>query len=137
MNSQSPSYLFDEIPPERELNYSLRHHCDYEIHAARTNRFSNSYFHNTLFEWNLPGEEIKNSISLSQSKIKLLKIIRPERNSVYNISNNEGVRILTKLRLKFSVLNAHKFRHNFDSLTLFCTCGNDIEDNEHFLLPLV
>ena len=44
------------------------------------------------------------------------------------------MRLLTKLRLKFSVLNEHKFRHNFDSLTPFCACGNDMEDNEHFLL---
>ena len=134
VKSQSPSYLFDEIPPERQLNYSLRHHRDYEVHVARTNRFSKSYFHNTLFEWNLLGEELKNSISLSQFKNKLLKIIRPEGNSVYNISDIEGVRLLTKLRLKFSMLNEHKFRHNFDSLTPFCACGNDLEDSEHFLL---
>ena len=134
VKSQSPSYLFDEIPPERQLNYSLRHHRDYEVHVARTNRFSNSYFHNTLFEWNLLGEELKNSISLSQFKNKLLKIIRPEGNSVYNISDIEGVRLLTKLRLTFSMLNEHKFRHNFDSLTPFCACGNDLEDSEHFLL---
>ena len=44
------------------------------------------------------------------------------------------MKLLTKLRLKFSVLNEHKFRHNFDSLTPFCACGNDMEDNEHFLL---
>ena len=76
----------------------------------------------------------KNSISLSQFKNKLLKIVRPEESSIYSISDIEGVRLLTKLCLKFSMLNEHKFRHNFDSLTPFCTCGNDIEDNEHFLL---
>ena len=134
VKSQSPSYLFDEIPPERQLNYGLRHPRDYEVQVARTNRFSNTYFHNTLFEWNLLGDEIKNSLSLSQFKSKLLKIIRPEGISVYNISDIEGVRLLTKLRLRFSVLNEHKFRHNFDSLTPFCACGNDKEDNEHFLL---
>ena len=44
------------------------------------------------------------------------------------------MRLLTKLRLRFSVLNEHKFRHNFDSLSPFRDCGNDMEDNEHFLL---
>ena len=53
VKSQSPSYLFDEITPERQLNYGLRHPRDYEVHFARTNRFSNTYLHNTLFEWNL------------------------------------------------------------------------------------
>ena len=134
VKSQSSSYLFDEIPPERQLNYGLRHPRDYEGHVARTNRFSNTYFHYTLFEWNLLREEIKNSISLSQFKNKLLKIIRPEGNSVYNISDIEVLRLLTKLLLMFSVQNEHKFRHNFDSLTSFGACGNDMEDNEHFLL---
>ena len=46
----------------------------------------------------------------------------------------KGVRLLTKLRLKFSVLNEHKFRHNIDSPTPFCACGNGMEDNDHFLL---
>ena len=40
----------------------------------------------------------------------------------------------TALRLRFSSLNEHKFRHNFDSLTPFCVCGMDNEDNVHFLL---
>ena len=32
------------------------------------------------------------------------------------------------------MLNEHKFRHNFDSLTPLCACGIENEDNEHFLL---
>ena len=120
--------------PRRQLNYGLRHPRDYGVHVAGTNRFSYAYCHNNLFEWNLLGDEIKNSKSLSQFKSKLLKIIIPEGNSVYNISDIEGVRLLTKLGLKFSVLNEHKFRHNFDSLTPFCACGYDMADNEHLLL---
>ena len=38
------------------------------------------------------------------------------------------------MRLKFSTLNEHRFRHNFDSLTPFCACGIHKEDNEHFFL---
>ena len=41
---------------------------------------------------------------------------------------------LTKLRLRFSLLNEHKFRHNFNILTPLCACGMENEDNEHFLL---
>ena len=50
VKSQSPNYLFDEILPKRQLNHGLRHPCDYEVHVARTNRFSNTDFHNTLLE---------------------------------------------------------------------------------------
>ena len=58
-----------------------------------------------MFEWNLLDEEIKNSTTLFQCKNKLLKMTKPEGNPVYNFSDMEGVRLLTKLRLKFSVLN--------------------------------
>ena len=115
-------------------NINLTTDFDTLVQVARTNRFPNTYFHNTLFEWNLLGDEIKNLTSLSQFKSKLLTIIRPEGNSVHNISDIEGVRLLTKLCLTFTVLNEHKFRHNFDSLTPLCACGNDMEDNKHFLL---
>ena len=132
--SRSPGYLFDEIPPERQIVYNLRNARNYEVHSARTNRFSNTYFYNTLFEWNLLDEDIKNSASLSIFKNKLLKTIRPPKKSIYNICDIEGVGYLTKLRLRFSLLNEHKFRHNFDSLTPLCACGMDKEDNEHFFL---
>ena len=64
--SRSSGYLFDEIPLERQIGYSLRKVMEYEVHTARTNRFVNTYFYNTLYEWNLLGEEVKKvSISLS------------------------------------------------------------------------
>ena len=78
--SQSPGYLYNEIPPERQIGYNLRNAHDYEIHAARTNRYANTYFYNTLYEWNLLGEEMKISASLPQFKSKLLNIIRPKKN---------------------------------------------------------
>ena len=53
--------LFDESPVESQIGYNLIVYAlDYEIHTARTNRMSNTYFYNTLYEWNLLGEEIKN-----------------------------------------------------------------------------
>ena len=39
-----------------------------------------------------------------------------------------------KLRLQFSALNEHRFRHDFDCLSPVCNCGLANEDNEHFLL---
>ena len=46
----------------------------------------------------------------------------------------QSIRRLTKLRLEFSELNAHRFRHNFDCFSPFYSCGMANEDNEHFLL---
>ena len=54
--------------------------------------------------------------------------------SLSYLTQKFGVRCLTKLRVKFSPLNEHKFRHNFESLSPICACNSGIEDNEHFLL---
>ena len=42
---------------------------------------------------------------------------------------------LTRLRLKFSHLNEHKFRHGFnDTINPMCACRTEVETTEHFLL---
>ena len=43
--------------------------------------------------------------------------------------------ILTQLRVGLSMLNLHKFRHNFrDTLNPMCPSNDGVEDTEHFLL---
>ena len=45
------------------------------------------------------------------------------------------LKLLSRLRLKFSHLNEHKFRHNFkDSLSCMCGCGSETETTDHFFL---
>ena len=42
---------------------------------------------------------------------------------------------LTRLLLKFSHLNEHRFRHNFkDTVIAMCDCGTETEITEHFFL---
>ena len=64
-----------------------------------------------------------------------MAIIRPSRNRpIFNFDDIIGIKRLTKLRVKFSDLDEHKFRHNFDCLSPICHCGKANEDDEHFLL---
>ena len=51
-STQSPLYLYNLIPPERDLNYNLRIPYDYDQHIERTARFSHTYFQNCVSEWN-------------------------------------------------------------------------------------
>ena len=68
-------------------------------------------------------------------KKELLKFIRPEPNSTYNINDTKGLKLLTRLQLGLSHLGDHKFRHNFqDCVSPMCYCGQDIETTTHFLL---
>ena len=134
IRSLSPNYLFALIPDKRQLTYNLRKIRAYSQNSRRIVRYSNSYFPNTLFELNLLGDDIRNSACIAETKHKLLAIIRPTGMSFYNIHDIEGARCLTKLRLNFSALNEHRFRHNFDCLDPICNCGARSEDNEHFFL---
>ena len=45
------------------------------------------------------------------------------------------MKLLTHLRLDFSHLNEHKFRHNFnDTINPMCSCGKEPEATVHYLL---
>ena len=132
--SNHPEYLFAEIPDAREISYSLRSANEYEPKVPKTVRFSHTYFHNILVEWNALDKDIRKSNTLGEFQGKLLAKIRPSKKSVFEVHDIRGLRCLTKLRVKFSPLNEHKFRHNFDSISPVCACNSGIEDNEHFLL---
>ena len=68
-------------------------------------------------------------------KTKLVSLIRPVSSNVYNIFDPVGLKLLTRLRLGFSHLNEHRFRHNFqDCINPVCSCSLDIEDTTHYLL---
>ena len=67
---------------------------------------------------------LKDSVNLKQ---KLL----------FAIHDQAGVKLLSRLRLKFSHLNEHKFYkcHNFkDVLSPMCDCGSKTERTDFFLL---
>ena len=114
--------------------YNLRKPRVYDENIVRTVRFPNTFFQNALCEWNLLDDEIKNSRSISEFKRKLLQITKPVKKSMYKISDIDGIKYLIKIHLKFSALHENKFRHKFDCLSPCCTCGEVVEDNEHFLL---
>ena len=86
-------------------------------------------------EWHELSSEIQNLGSISQFKKALLNFIRPNLNPVYYILDPIGLKFLTRLRLEFSHLREHKYRHNFcDTNVPFCSCGMlEAETTEHFL----
>ena len=55
--------------------------------------------------------------------------------SLSAIHDPAGVKLLSRLRLKSSHLNEHKFRHNFiDALSPMYDCGSETETTDHFFL---
>ena len=67
--------------------------------------------------------------------IYLLSFIRPEANNIFNVYNAKGIKLLTRLRVGFSLLKENKFQYNFeDSINPLCSCGNFAEPTTYFFL---
>ena len=72
--------------------------------------------------------------SYTAFKNALLSFIRPKHLDTFGIHNLIGMQMLTRLRLGFSHLNEHKFRHNFrDFLNPLCECKLEPETFDFFL----
>ena len=133
MNGKAPNYLTNLIPKCNQLvrtrtNHMPTFHC-------RTDCFKNIFFPSTLNNWFNLDITIRNSESIAVFKSRLLSFIRPTTNNVYNIFDPIGLKLLTRLRLGFSHLNEHIFRHNFQyCMNPLCSCSLDIEDTSHYLL---
>ena len=61
--------------------------------------------------------------------------MRPFSNSVFDIRNPKGIKLITRLRLGLSHLREHKFKHSFqDTINPSCNCCQDIESATYFFL---
>ena len=134
--NKPPSCLYNLIP-DRMKFYSTRSSQINNISNIKTrkNLFRNSFFPSIINESNKLDRDIRNSDSLNIFKLPLLKFVRPVANSVFEINNPHGLKLLTRLRLGLSYLCYHKFRYNFqDSVNCICVCGLEIKTTTHFLL---
>ena len=111
-------YFFSLPNPELQITSSkkflsngllsdLRSTHNYGQNLSRTKRYSDSYFNNTLYEWNQLHRTVEESPSIAVFKSNLLQVIRPVRNPVSNI-------LTYQVRVNFSSINEHRFRHNFE-----------------------
>ena len=74
-------------------------------------------------------------MSVSVFKKSLLGFIRPQKRSIFNINDPNGLRLLTRLRVNLSHLRDHKFKHNFlDTINPLCSCSLEVESTNHYLL---
>ena len=100
---------------------------------SKTKSFSKTFFPYCTDEWNKLNPEIRNAKSIYKFKKSI--ITEKLENSLYNVHDPIGVKLLSRLRLQFTHLNEHKFRHGFnDTVNPMCPCGTDVETTEHFLL---
>ena len=102
------------------MPYNLRHCNTYLIMSARTERCSHTYFAYCVREWDQLDSNIRTQPTVSSFERKLIEIIRPEKQSTFKASDSNGVKRLTRLRVKYSDLHEHKFKTTF--MLLRCVC---------------
>ena len=139
INGFAPTYLSNILPPRRgeeDAGVRRRIRPPFVAPFCRTERYRASFFPFCINEWNNLDENIRNLPSISSFKAALLKFLRPNANSVFRVTDNKGVVLLNRLRVGFSHVWKHKFRHNFaDTVDPFCNCrNNSIETTQHFLM---
>ena len=78
---------------------------------------------------------MKQSENIQKIKYTLMAAIKSNEWLLFFIHDPQGVKLLCWLRLNFSHLNKHKFRHNFkECVSPMCDCGLEIESTQHFFL---
>ena len=115
------------------LQRSQRNQGFFQPLLCRTEVFKNSFLPYTINEWNKLDPEIRRIDSYVGFRKKLLSFIIPMENKTFSIYDPLGNKLLNRLRVDFSHLNEHKFRHNFaDTLNPLCSCSLETESTAHF-----
>ena len=88
-----------------------------------------------MIGWFKLDSTIRDSESIAIFKKRLLSFIRLIPSNVQNIFHPIGLKFLARLRLRFSHLNEHRFRHNFqECINPLCSCSLETENTSHYLL---
>ena len=93
------------------------------------------FFSSVINDWKKLDPKICNSTSYLSFKNALINFTRPSENKIFNIHDEVGIKLLTRLRLGFRHLRQHKFRHNIaDTLNPLCRCSIEPNATMHFFL---
>ena len=135
MNGLTPQYLVDPVPVPRRHLFGRHTTNDLYEFKYRNQRFLNSFYPDSVICWNKLSPETRKIDTIKQFKENVLKEIKPESKSIFNLHDTDGVKFLYQLRVGLSPLREHKNRHNFlDTPCSLCSCGTGTETTEHFLL---
>ena len=112
-----PSYLQNYLTPYHNFRTYLTRSLtekSTKTFSGRTKAFELSLFPHCIKEWENISKELRSIDSINTFKLSILNIARHRENSVFADHDINGLNLLTHLRLNFSHLNEHKFRHNFN-----------------------
>ena len=135
MNDLTPQYLVDPVPMPRRHLFGRHPTNDLYEFSCRNQRFQNSFYPDSVICWNELSPETRKIDTLEKFKANILKDIKPESKSIFNVYDPDGVKSIYQLRVGLSPLREHKNRHKFlDTPSGLCSCGRGAESTEHFIL---
>ncbi len=129
-----PDYLNDLFPlTVAEGNpYNLRNNNNFTTLARRTEIYSKSVIPSSIKIWNELNSDIRESTSLSTFKTKIKDKFKPPVVPSYYLAGDRRESIYhARLRNKCSNLNDDLCNNHLRE-NPSCTCGNGIEDAEHY-----
>ena len=133
VNGLTPSYLRDKLPPLKNP-FAAETSYTYREFRIRTERFRNTFFPDTIKQWNTVITDFSVMPTLEEFRSHLHTLYRPNPRETYGIHDPTGLKYLFQLRVGLSPLRYHKKRHNFlDTPSDTCLCNTGIEKVEHFL----
>ena len=116
------------------MRSSCQHFDSFNTVFCKSEYFKNSFIPNVINEWNKLDPDICSSTFYNLFRKTLLKFVRPAQRKTFNINDSVAVKLL-RLRLGFSHLREHKFRHGFrDILNPLCPCSIKTETTAHHFL---
>ena len=116
-------------------HYNTRKYSKIRQIFCRTKNVSNSFLPQTIREWNKIDTSICQAPSYSVFRKVLLDVIRPTANSTFGTNGVSDLKLLTRLRVGFSHLKEHKFKHNFqDTSNPLYPCSLEAVDTYHVFM---
>ena len=132
ISSKRSSNLYDMLPP---LQRSQRNQAFFQPLLCRMEMFKDSLLQYTINERNKLDPEIRRIGSYVGFRKKLLSFIKPMEKKPFSTDDPLRIKLPNRLRVDFSHLNEHTFRHNFaNTLNPLCSCSLETESTAHFFL---
>lgn len=132
IKKKGPVYVTNLLPNTiaNVTTYNLRNQSNLRTPQSRLKSFKDSYIPGTTRLWNNLPLTTRQAPSLNIFK----NLTKPKsHHSMYNkLCSGFHGRLLTRLRLGLSALNAHRFKYNLHNTPICPSCNLAPEDNTHY-----
>ena len=132
----SPRYLTKYVNLRSTSNYQTKSaNKNYlQEFSCRTEGFKHFFFFAFFVrKWNKLNNTIQDAESIKQFRSMLKHLFSLNQRLLFSMHDPVDDKLLTRLSLRFSHLNEHKFRHNFkDCMIPMCGCGAEAEATSRF-----